>query len=156
LTYNYILVAAIVSWTVAQILKTIINFLITKQFKAERLVGSGGMPSSHSAFVTAGLVATGRLLGLGDPIFAVMFIIFCVVVYDALNVRYNAGLHANELNKINDMFFKIPEMLALLGGTPEDRRRLKEYLGHTPLEVVCGIILGISFSFVLPMEVANA
>lgn len=150
--YNYILICAIVSWCAAQIIKTVINSIKKGKFCAERLVGSGGMPSSHTALVVAGLVATERIEGFGSPLFAIMFILSGIVIYDAMNVRYAAGLHAKELNRINSLMEQLPEILKLLSGTDDDRKKLKEYLGHTPYEVLGGLVLGIVIPWIIPIK----
>lgn len=151
MVYNYILICALSSWGVAQIIKTVINSVKKGKFCAERLVGSGGMPSSHTALVIAGLVATERVEGVDSPVFAAMFIISAIVIYDAMNVRYAAGLHAKELNRINSLMEQLPEMLKLLGGTDDDRKKLKEYLGHTPYEVLGGLVLGLIIPWIIPI-----
>jgi acid phosphatase family membrane protein YuiD len=148
LKYNYIIISAGIAWALAQIIKTGLNTFSNKKFSAERLFGSGGMPSSHSSFVAAALTATGRVKGIGDPLFAVMFVVACVVMYDAMNVRYAAGLHAKELNRLN-ILMKDENSRE----NPKNRKKLKEYLGHTPIEVLCGVALGIAVAFVTPISV---
>jgi len=137
---NYILMASCLSWASAQIIKTFIDFFVTKKFSSERLVGAGGMPSAHSAFVSALTVSTGRLCGLSSPEFAITFSLACVVVYDAMGVRRAAGEQAKVINILADELFKIIR--------PEDKivKQLKELLGHTPLEVLAGIILGTTIA----------
>lgn len=132
LFHNYILVSAVTSWFLAQVLKVIINYAATGTKSLERFVGSGGMPSSHTALVCSATIASARLEGTGSPIFALCFIVTCVVMYDALNVRRQAGEHAKALNKI----LRSEELVG------EDEG-LKELLGHTPLEVLAGALLGI-------------
>ena len=104
ISYNYVLTAAVISWCAAQIIKTILNFIQTKRFHAERLFGAGGMPSSHSALVCSATVAMCRKCGVGSPEFAIMFIVAMIVMYDAMGVRRSAGLHAREINRINRIF----------------------------------------------------
>lgn len=152
--YNYVLVAAVISWCAAQIIKTILNFIQTKKFHAERLFGAGGMPSSHSALVCSATIAMCRECGAGSPEFAIMFILAMVVMYDAMGVRRSAGLHAREINRINRLF-------AVKGikanddggnqGSEKKKKELKEYLGHTPFEVLGGALLGILISMLVPM-----
>ena len=134
LIYNYILVSAVTSWFLAQILKVIINFSKMGKKSLERFVGSGGMPSSHTALVCAATIAAARLEGTGSSIFAICFIVTCVVMYDALNVRRQAGEHAKVLNKLLRMHSE---------DTIGEDDELKELLGHTPLEVLGGALLGI-------------
>ncbi len=137
---NYIFMASALSWATAQILKTIIDFWITKDFSAERLVGAGGMPSAHSAFVCSLVVATGNQCGLGSVEFALAFALACVVIYDAMGVRRAAGEQAKMINMLTDELFKLAKS--------EDKvaSQLKELLGHTPLEVLAGGLLGITIA----------
>jgi hypothetical protein len=158
--YNYVLSTAVLSWLAAQIIKTAINMLKTKKFNAERLIGSGGMPSSHSALVCSASVAMYRTCGGDSPEFALMFILAMIVMYDAMGVRRAAGLHAHELNRMNGIF-------NILGFSTQDEckdndkkpkkakkdKELKEYLGHTPLEVLGGVILGIVIALIMPVKV---
>lgn len=155
LEYNYVLVTAILSWFAAQVIKTIINFLKTKKFNAERLIGSGGMPSSHSSLVCSATVAICRQCGVGSPEFALMFIMAMIVMYDAMGVRRAAGLHAHEINNMKKIF-------AIKGISTSDeddtskkkkKKELKEYLGHTPFEVLGGALLGILISMLMPMSI---
>jgi acid phosphatase family membrane protein YuiD len=146
---NYILVCACFSWLIAQILKVIINLVKNKKVILERFVGSGGFPSSHSAFVVGGTVATGISEGFGSVYFAIVSMLACVVIYDALNVRYQAGEHAKALNVV---FEELPQMLKLLKEKDayiKHKERFKEYLGHTPFEVLGGITLGVILPFIV-------
>ena len=91
LLHNQIFVAAVLGWLVAQVLKTIIHMIVNKQFVAERMVGGGGMPSSHSAIVAGLATLIGKYEGVGTPIFALAFIMAFIVMYDACGVRRAAG-----------------------------------------------------------------
>lgn len=149
--YNYILFSAITSWFCAQVLKTLLNFFITKKFKAERLIGAGGMPSSHSAFVCSATVATFRICGLSSPEFAIILIVALIVLYDAMGVRHAAGLHAKEINRINKIFnehVNSDDNIIIQNKSKE----LKEFLGHTPYEVFGGALLGIIIALMVPMK----
>lgn len=137
---NYILMAAALSWATAQILKTIIDFFITKDFTAERLVGAGGMPSAHSAFVSALAISTGRYCGVSSPEFALALGLACVVIYDAMGVRRAAGEQAKVINMLTDELFKN------YNSEGKVVKQLKELLGHTPLEVMAGCVLGITIA----------
>ena len=137
---NYIFMASALSWATAQVLKTIIDFLITKDFTAERLVGAGGMPSAHSAFVSSLAVSTGRFCGLNSPEFALAFGLACVVIYDAMGVRRAAGEQAKMINMLAD------ELLKNHNKDGKVVNQLKELLGHTPLEVLAGCVLGITIA----------
>ena len=133
---NQVLISAVAGWTVAQILKTLIDFILNSSFNAERLFGSGGMPSSHSATVCALTTASGIHYGAGSFEFAVSFVLSMIVMYDAMNVRMQTGKQAKLLNRV---FFE--NILEFDGVVLQER--LKEYVGHTPVQVVAGAILGI-------------
>lgn len=157
--YNYTLAAAVVSWCAAQIIKTIIHAINNKTFKAERLIGSGGMPSSHSALVCSASVATYRLCGPASVEFALMLIVALIVMYDAMGVRRAAGLHAHQLNRMNKYFneegIEIPnyDTNRKPSKKPKKQKDFKEYLGHTPFEVLGGVLLGILIAFIMPVEI---
>ncbi len=157
LSYNYVLFSALLSWCAAQIIKTILNFIQTKTFNPERLFGAGGMPSSHSALVCSAALATCRECGFGSPLFAIMFIVAMIVMYDAMGVRRSAGLHARELNQIKRIF--AVRGIKLNDENPDSQNRkkkkekeLKEYLGHTPFEVLGGALLGILIAMMMPYK----
>ena len=133
---NQILVSAVMGWVVAQFLKTLIDFLLNKSFNAERLVGSGGMPSSHSATVCGMTTAAMLRSGVGSFEFAVSFVVSMVVMYDAIGVRRETGKQAKLLNSI-----LMENPLKLNAEVLQEK--LKEYVGHTPLQVMAGAILGI-------------
>ena len=123
-------------WTVAQFLKTVIDMVINKSFNPERIFGSGGMPSSHSATVCALTTASGMKYGVGSFEFAISFVLSMIVMYDAMGVRRETGKQAKLLNSV---FFE--NILNLDGVFLQEK--LKEYVGHTPLQVVAGAVLGI-------------
>ena len=135
---NTLLWSAVCAWFVAQFLKTLIHTLLHKSFQAERLVGSGGMPSSHSATVCALSTAACVLYGADSPIFALSFIFAMIVMYDAIGVRRETGIQAKLLNDILKLFEDMGrnELSA--------NEKLKEFVGHTPLQVLAGAILGIA------------
>lgn len=154
LSYNYVLTAAVISWCAAQIIKTLLHFIQTKTFCPERLVGAGGMPSSHSALVCSATVAMCRKCGTGSPEFALMFILAVIVMYDAMGVRRSAGLHAREINRINRIFAGINKNEDNTGQKKDsDKKELKEYLGHTPFEVLGGALLGILIAMLTPTSI---
>ena len=138
---NSVLVCAVCGWAVAQILKALIHLLFTKKFVAERLVGSGGMPSSHSATVTSLATATCYIYGANSFEFAIALIFAIVVMYDAMGVRRETGIQAKVLNEILDTF-------ADMGSDMSPQDKLKEFVGHTPLQVLAGAILGILISVI--------
>ena len=139
---NQVLISAVLGWTVAQILKTILDWILNRSFNPERLVGSGGMPSSHSATVCALTTASGIHYGAGSFEFAVCFILSMIVMYDAVNVRMETGKQSKLLNRV---FFE--NILELDGVILQER--LKEYVGHTPVQVAAGAVLGIVIAAVV-------
>ncbi|MBQ1246497.1 MAG: divergent PAP2 family protein [Clostridiales bacterium] len=140
---NKILIVGIVSWFLAQVFKCISNLILTKKFSIERLFGDGGMPSGHSATVVSVAVATGLYEGFDTAVFAVAMILAIVVMHDAMNVRYQAGKQAELLNAMADMFEKIT------GADLPNEEKLKELLGHTPLQVAAGCLLGIATAIIM-------
>lgn len=158
---NYILDVAFLSWFAAQVIKTLLAFVSTKKVCWERMVGSGGMPSSHSSLVCALAVATAKKVGYASPEFALALGFAAVVMYDAMGVRRAAGEQAKVLNQMvldfKDMFQLLKEDIDALtrGARFEDleqkgAKKLKEFLGHTPLEVLCGALLGIAIAAFIP------
>ncbi len=144
---NYMLVSAITSWFTAQVIKTAIDAYFNKGINWERMTGSGGMPSSHSSFVVSIATSAAIQYGLSSSIFAVCFVLSSVVMYDAMGVRRETGKQAVLLNKIleDNPFNWKPE---------EFEMKLKEYVGHTPLQVLMGAILGIVMAFVVSTRYA--
>lgn len=140
---NTIFITAIISWTVAQVLKTIIHIILTKEFSPERMVGSGGMPSSHSATVCALATATFYEFGPGSFEFAISAILAIIVMYDARGVRRETGIQAKVLNDI----IKIFEDMGRSEISAHDK--LKEFVGHTPLQVIVGAILGTTIGILM-------
>ena len=139
---NQVLVSAVVGWTVAQVLKTMIDFALNRSINWERMVGSGGMPSSHSATVCGLTTAAAIRYGVGSFEFAVCFVLSLVVMYDATGVRRETGKQAKLLNSI-----LMENPLKLNAEVLQEK--LKEYVGHTPLQVVAGAILGIGLALVI-------
>ena len=136
LLHNRIFVAAICGWFVAQVLKTLIHMWFNRKFVAERLVGSGGMPSSHSATVCALAAASGMEYGGGSFQFAMAAVFAIVVMYDAIGVRRETGIQAKVLNEMMELFDKMGKEMSV-------EEKLKEFVGHTPLQVLMGALLGI-------------
>ena len=136
---NDILWVPAFAWITAQILKFVINRLVNKEFKAERLFGDGGMPSAHSATVMALATMCGLTEGFGSPIFALAMLFAIVVMHDALGVRRETGKQAAA----------IIEMVAVLDDYLKEKDekiktdKLKVLVGHTPSQVVCGAIWGV-------------
>lgn len=132
---NRVLIAGLSAWALAQIIKIPLDYLRTRRWNWALLFTTGGMPSSHSSLMTATTHAVGLYDGFANPLFALALAITMVVVYDAANVRRQAGIHAQRINVIFD---------ELLRGHPINERDLRVVLGHTPLEVVAGILLGLA------------
>lgn len=139
---NHILICAVTGWCVAQILKTLIHLFFTRKFVAERLVGSGGMPSSHSATVCALATATCYSYGASSFEFAIALILAIIVMYDAIGVRRETGIQARVLNEMLEVFANMDSDMS-----PQDK--LKEFVGHTPLQVLMGAILGVVIAIIL-------
>jgi acid phosphatase family membrane protein YuiD len=131
---NKVLMIALVSWAVAQGSKVLIEVLSYRKVDLKRFVGSGGMPSSHSAFVMALSTGIGKLEGWESPLFAIAMSFAFVVMYDAAGVRRAAGKQAEILNII---IKDVIEHKVL------KEERLKELIGHTPIEVIIGGIIGV-------------
>ena len=132
---NPFLMTGLSSWMIAQILKTIIHCLINKTFDLHRLFGDGGMPSGHSATVTSLTIFSALTYGVGSFEFAVTAILATIVCHDAMGVRLETGKQAAVLNEIVSIFNvltkeQLPEV------------KLKEFVGHTPLQVLAGIMVG--------------
>ena len=132
---NQVLQAALFAWLIAQCLKVILVFWKEKRLDWSRMVGSGGMPSSHSAFVVAMASSVGKYTGLSSVSIAIAAVVACVVMYDAANVRWEAGKQAELLNLI---------VMDIYHDNHLDQEKLKELLGHTPVEVAAGALLGIA------------
>lgn len=141
LLQNKVLLVAAISWLVAGVLKVIIEIIILKKFDPKRIFGAGGMPSSHTATVVALVIATGYYVGVSSASFAITSILAIIVVHDAMGVRRETGIQAKVLNKMvfdSDVF----DDLNL-------ERRLKEYIGHSPSQVLIGGIVGLIVSILM-------
>ncbi|CAK9137318.1 unnamed protein product [Ilex paraguariensis] len=138
---NYPLISAFLAFAIAQCIKVFTTWYKEKRWDLKRLVGSGGMPSSHSATVTALALAIGLQEGFGGSLFAAALILACVVMYDATGVRLHAGRQAEVLNQI---VYELPAEHPLA-----EIRPLRELLGHTPPQVVAGGLLGITTAIIV-------
>lgn len=140
---NQILLLSCLSWFLAQCTKGILQKITEGVFSLQRCLASGGMPSSHSALVTCCAATTGELYGFDSGMFAIAAIVAIVVMYDACNVRRQSGEQAKAINLILKDWRQsgeiTPELLNL---------QVKVLLGHTPLQVVCGAILGLCVSII--------
>ena len=139
---NPFVIVPVSAWAIAQIVKVIINLIITKKWDFERLFGDGGMPSGHSATVAALATSCALHFGTGSVEFAIAGILAIIVCHDATGVRQEAGKHAMLLKEILHSFDeinkeKIPEV------------KLKMFVGHTLLQVAIGIVIGIIVAFAM-------
>ncbi|GMI75106.1 hypothetical protein like AT1G67600 [Hibiscus trionum] len=132
---NYPLICAFIAFALAQSIKFFTSWYKEKRWDIKQLVGSGGMPSSHSSTVTALATAIGFQEGFGGSLFATALILACIVMYDATGVRLHAGRQAEVLNQI---VYELPAEHPLAESRP-----LRELLGHTPPQVFAGCMLGI-------------
>ncbi|MGI6265237.1 MAG: divergent PAP2 family protein [Acutalibacteraceae bacterium] len=144
LIQNRVLLAATLGWFFAQMAKVALEWLLHRRFSVERLWGAGGMPSAHSAMVCALTVSLARFDGVSSPVFALAVIFAFVTIYDAMGVRREAGEHAKLLNK----YFNRPHDDE--NGDETEDVELKEFIGHTPLEVLGGVLLGILVGVLVP------
>ena len=135
LLQNRVLLAAVAGWTAAQVLKTILVLIIEKELRLERLMGSGGMPSSHSATTCALATACSVIHGPDSTQFALAFILAFIVMYDACNVRLETGKQAIAIKELQELLQKMGQKLS-----PEEK--LKELVGHTLPQVLVGALLG--------------
>jgi acid phosphatase family membrane protein YuiD len=131
---NKVLIAGLSGWLIAQILKIPMEYLRSRRWLWTMVFAAGGMPSSHSALMVAATLAVGLYYGFDNPLFALGVAITMIVTYDAAGVRRQAGMHAERINVLFD---------ELLHGHLWSEEDLREVLGHTPLEVAGGILLGL-------------
>ena len=133
---NEILTVSLLGWFVAQVLKTIINFILLGKFQLERMWGDGGMPSAHSATVCAMVIATARS------------VVAIITMHDAMGVRHETGEQAKVLNQMIEQWIDISEQ-----NSPFlQNMHLKEMVGHTPLQVVAGVLVGVAVGLLYPMS----
>lgn len=135
---NRVLVVSMLAWATAQTLKVVICLIVERQLNLWRLVGSGGMPSSHSALVSALATAIGMKEGVQSSAFALAVVFAAVVMYDAAGIRQAVSIQARILNRMLDEYFRKRQKW--------DEERLRELLGHTRVEVVVGAALGIAMA----------
>ncbi|MEE0285578.1 MAG: divergent PAP2 family protein [Faecalibacterium prausnitzii] len=147
LNLNPILTVALLAWFVAQVLKTIINFILLGKFQLERMWGDGGMPSAHSATVCAMVIATARSEGFSSAIFAVAAVVAIITMHDAMGVRRETGEQAKVLNKMIEQWIDVTEKNAPF----LQNMHLKEMVGHTPLQVLAGFVVGCVVGALYPM-----
>lgn len=140
---NPVFIACLIASSLAQVLKLPLEYLRTKQWDWSLLISTGGMPSSHSAVVTAAAIGVGHYVGFDTPLFGLAFAIATVVVYDATNIRRQAGFHAQQINRI------IKEVFIERVKPVDEFEELREVLGHSPAEALGGIALGILVNLVV-------
>ena len=139
LSFNRILTVSLLAWFVAQVLKTLINFILLGKFQLERMWGDGGMPSAHSATVCAMVIATARCEGIDSAIFAVACVVAIITMHDAMGVRHE--------NQMIDQWIEVSEKNAPF----LQNMHLKEMVGHTPLQVVAGFLVGLVVGLLYPL-----
>ncbi len=137
---NPVFIACVVASILAQLLKLPLEYLRTKAWDWSLIFGTGGMPSSHSAVVTAAAAGVGHYVGFDTPLFGLAFALASVVIYDATNIRRQAGFHAQQINRI------IKELFEGKTKPTQEFEELREVLGHSPSEALGGIILGLLVS----------
>ena len=138
---NKILISTIASIALSQIIKIITHFIVVRKVRWDRIFGDGGMPSSHSAAVCAAATMTGFTAGFDSTLFAIMAVFAIIVMHDSSGIRYHSGKQAKAINDMRDILedkFNLP-----------DSKDLKELLGHTRLQVLCGAILGIIVAIII-------
>lgn len=137
--YKFLIVPILV-WFAIQLFKVIYDLIKTKRFNFKRIMGAGGMPSSHSAVVTSLATMVGKEYGTDSAIFAVSLVFACIVMYDAAGVRRAAGKQAKLLNKI----IETPGLTGI-----QVTERLVEVLGHSPIQVIVGASIGIMVGLIV-------
>ena len=136
---NRMLIIPLISWAIAQVIKTIIYAVVNKKIDIERLTGDGGMPSAHSATVCSLATTAAASYGFSSAEFAITLVLAIIVMHDAMGVRREAGKHAKALNEL---------LIMMSDPNEEPDLILKEFLGHTPLQVFFGALLGIFIAVV--------
>lgn len=131
---NRALIAGLIAWALAQIIKIPLDYIRTRRWNWALLFTTGGMPSSHSSLMTGTTLGIGLYHGMDNPVFALGVAITMIVTYDAAGVRQQSGIHAQRINVLFN---------ELLHGHMVDEKELREVIGHTPLEVIGGILLGL-------------
>jgi hypothetical protein len=140
---NKVLVCVVVAWAIAQFSKPFVQYVRTRTWAWSWFFSAGGMPSTHSAIIVAATTAIGMDVGFDSPLFALSAAVSMIVLYDAAGVRREAGEHARVINAIID---------DLAQGHPLKEEDLKELLGHTPSEVIIGVLVGITVAILMMMR----
>lgn len=137
---NLVLLLSALSWAVAQVLKVLIMLVWKGELNIQRILSSGGMPSSHSATVCACAASTGMTCGFSSAPFGIAAILAFIVMYDAANVRRETGEQSKVLNYIMENWSESERKPEFFG------RELKELIGHTPLQIFVGALLGVAIA----------
>jgi acid phosphatase family membrane protein YuiD len=135
-----ILVSSLLAWFLAQISKVILTLFKQKKLDFRKFISPGGMPSAHSALVSCLSTEVAITQGANSPLFATCVVFSLIIMYDAAGVRYAAGKQAQILNRLVEDYYKNHTI---------SEKRLKELLGHTPFEVIVGMLLGIVIAFLV-------
>jgi acid phosphatase family membrane protein YuiD len=146
--FNPILFVSMLAWLLAQGTKILLAFLLGRKVSLWIIMESGGFPSSHSALVSAMTIQVGQVVGWHEPLFAVSLIFAFVVLYDAAGVRRAAGEHAYLINEMIDRL-ELAHIRKDAKKGQEEKKRLKEWIGHTPFEVCAGAVVGIVMALLL-------
>ena len=152
---NKILIAGITGWASAQVIKAILYTILNKEFRLERLFGDGGMPSGHSATVSAMAMMSLLHYGIGSFEFAISTMIAIIVMHDAMGVRLETGKQAEVINELTALFEEIANDFNNEDSWEKkfqkvfSEDKLKEYVGHTPIQVIAGCLLGLIVGWVL-------
>jgi len=134
---NPVLIPALIAWALAQMIKVPLEFFRFRRWNWALLLSVGGMPSSHSALVASAAHSAGLNLGFDSPTFAIAVVLAVIVIYDATGIRRQAGQHAALINMM---------IADLASGHPLKEEHLREVLGHTPLQALGGLLLGLTIS----------
>lgn len=152
---NRVLVAGITGWATAQVIKAILYTILHKEFSLERLFGDGGMPSGHSATVSAMAMMSLLHYGIGSFEFAISAMLAIIVMHDAMGVRLETGKQAEIINELTALVeeiiddFNNEETLEKKFQKVFSEEKLKEYVGHTPIQVAAGCVLGLLIGWIL-------
>ncbi len=137
---NKLLICGVSAWLTAQVIKAVLYALVNKEIRISRLFGDGGMPSGHSATVSAMACSAGILYGLGSFQFAMTVMLAIIVMHDAMGVRQETGKQAKVIKEI--AFF-----MEMMGNDISDEEKLKEFVGHNFFQVIVGMLLGVTVAF---------
>lgn len=144
LLLNEVLVNGLIAWILAQTIKALLYAAINKKFEFSRLFGAGGMPSGHSATVSAMAVTSAVTFGFSSFQFAITTIFGLIVMHDAMGVRLETGKQAKAINELM-------EFIHAMGNEITSKEKLKELIGHTPSQVFFGSALGLVVGFLLSL-----